>query len=70
MSNGDGGARGRLDLTKETYVARALYYAEPEHTDVHDRGSRLMELLQDAVVLEFQRESPLGLASTGRTKER
>ena len=50
--------------TKETY-ARAPYYAEPEHTDVHDRGSSLMELPQDAVVLEFQRESPLGLASTG-----
>jgi len=54
VSNGDGGVRGRVDLTKETY-AQAPYYAEPEHTDVHDRGSRLMEILQDAVVvLEFQ----------------
>ena len=50
MSNGDGGLRGRVNLTKGPY-ARAPYYAEPEHTDVHDRGSRLMELLQDAVVV-------------------
>lgn len=48
MSNGDGGARGRVDLTQKTY---ALGYAEPEHTDVHDRGSRLMELFQDVVVV-------------------
>jgi uncharacterized membrane protein (DUF373 family) len=31
--------------------ARAPYYADPEHTDIHDRGSRLMELLQDGVVV-------------------
>jgi uncharacterized membrane protein (DUF373 family) len=31
--------------------ARAPYYAGPEHTDIHDRGSRLMELLQDGVVV-------------------
>ena len=62
MSNGDGGARGRVDLTKETN-ARAPRSTEPEHTDVHDRGRRLMDLLQEAVVvLEFQRESPLGLS--------
>jgi uncharacterized membrane protein (DUF373 family) len=31
--------------------ARAPYYADPEHTDIHDRGSRLMKLLQDGVVV-------------------
>ena len=31
--------------------ARVPYYADPEHTDIHDRGSRLMELLQDGVVV-------------------
>jgi hypothetical protein len=31
--------------------ARAPRYSKPEHTDVHDKGSRLMELLQDLVVL-------------------
>jgi uncharacterized membrane protein (DUF373 family) len=47
---GDGGARGHVDLAEETY-AQALDYAEPEHTDAHDRGSRLLELLQDLVVI-------------------
>src|ERR671910_1158715 len=37
-------------VTRETR-ARAPYYADPEHTDIHDRGSRLMELLQDGVVV-------------------
>ena len=41
--------RGRVDLTKETH-AQASSYAEPEHIEVHDRGSRLMELLQDQIV--------------------
>jgi uncharacterized membrane protein (DUF373 family) len=42
----DGGSRvGRKER------ARAPYYADPEHTDIHDRGSRLMELLQDGVVV-------------------
>jgi uncharacterized membrane protein (DUF373 family) len=31
--------------------ARAPRYSKPEHTDVHDKGSRLMELLQDLVVV-------------------
>jgi uncharacterized membrane protein (DUF373 family) len=52
VSNGDGGARGRVDLTKETH-AWAVRSPEPEHTDVHDRGSRLMELLQDVVVVQL-----------------
>ena len=42
----DGGSR--VEPKRE---ARVPYYAEPEHTDVHDRGSRLMELLQDSVVV-------------------
>jgi uncharacterized membrane protein (DUF373 family) len=42
----DGGSR--VEPKRE---ARVPYYAEPEHTDVHDRGSRLMELLQDVVVV-------------------
>lgn len=50
MSNRDGGARGPVDLTEESY-ARASDYAKPEHTYVHDRGSLPMELLQDAVVV-------------------
>jgi uncharacterized membrane protein (DUF373 family) len=48
VSNGD--ARGHVDLTEKTY-ARASRSLEPEHTDVHNRGSRLLELLQDAVVI-------------------
>lgn len=31
--------------------ARASRYSKSEHTDVHDKGSRLMELLQDLVVV-------------------
>ena len=42
----DGGSR--VEPKRE---ARVPYYAEPEHTDVHRIGSRLMELLQDAVVV-------------------
>ena len=49
VSNKTGDTRGRVDPTEETH-ARALDYMEPEHTDVHHRGSRLMELLQDVVV--------------------
>ena len=37
MSNGDEGARGRVDLTKETYARAALRSPEPEHTNVQDR---------------------------------
>jgi uncharacterized membrane protein (DUF373 family) len=44
----DGDVRGHAGLTRE---ARAPEYAEPEHTDVHERGSRVLELLQDAVVV-------------------
>jgi hypothetical protein len=50
VSGEDGGARSPVDLAEEAY-ARAPDHAGPEHTDVHDRGSRTMELLQDAVVL-------------------
>lgn len=46
----DEGARSSIDLSEEGY-ARAPDYAEPEHTDVHRIGNRLMELLQDAVVV-------------------
>ena len=48
MSNEDGGARGSVDLTEEIYTPD---YERPEHTDVHLIESRLMELLQDAVVV-------------------
>jgi uncharacterized membrane protein (DUF373 family) len=50
VSDEDGGARGPVDLTEEGY-ARAPDYAVPEHTDVHRIGNRLMELMQDAVVV-------------------
>jgi len=50
VSNKTGDTRGRVDPTEKTH-ARALDYTEPEHTDVHHRGSRLMELLQDVVVV-------------------
>jgi uncharacterized membrane protein (DUF373 family) len=49
MSNGDGGARGHVNLNEKS-DARAPGSA-PEHTDVHNKGSRLLELLQDAVVI-------------------
>ena len=48
MSSGD--VRGRSGLARGAY-ARAPEYAEPEHTDVHERGSRVLELLQDTVVV-------------------
>ena len=51
MSNGNGGVRGRVDLIKETH-AQAPYYAEPEHTEVHDRGSRLMALRSHDPVMQ------------------
>jgi uncharacterized membrane protein (DUF373 family) len=47
---GGGGARIPVEPTEETH-ARVSDYAEPAHTDVHDKGSRLMELLQDAMVV-------------------
>ena len=50
MSNGDGDARGSVDPTEKTH-ARAPHSLEPEHTDVHYRASRTMELLQDTVVI-------------------
>jgi uncharacterized membrane protein (DUF373 family) len=50
MSNEDKGAKGNVNLTGETW-SRASDYAEPAHTDVHNKGSRLMELLQDIVVV-------------------
>jgi len=48
VSKEDGGASGPADLTEETYTPDN---ARPEHTNVHLIGSRLMELLQDAVVV-------------------
>lgn len=50
MSDGDGDVRGRVELNEETYAGTPDYRG-PEHTDVHDRGSHLMELLQDVVVV-------------------
>jgi uncharacterized membrane protein (DUF373 family) len=51
VSAEDGDARSPQNLTEDA-LARALdYFAGSEHTDVHDKGSRLMELLQDAVVV-------------------
>jgi uncharacterized membrane protein (DUF373 family) len=44
VSAGDG-------RSEEQYNARASRYSKPEHTDVHDMGSRLLELLQDLVVV-------------------
>ena len=40
-----------MNLTEDALARAPDYFAGPEHTDVHDRGSRLMELLQDAVVV-------------------
>jgi uncharacterized membrane protein (DUF373 family) len=50
MSDEDEGAQGHDNLTEDTW-SRASDYAEPAHTDVHNKGSRLMELLQDVVVV-------------------
>jgi uncharacterized membrane protein (DUF373 family) len=48
MSNED--AKGHVGVPENTW-SRASDYAEPAHTDVHNKGSRLMELLQDVVVV-------------------
>jgi uncharacterized membrane protein (DUF373 family) len=51
VSAEDGDARSPMNLTEDALTRAPDYFAGPEHTDVHDRGSRLMELLQDAVVV-------------------
>jgi hypothetical protein len=43
-----GGGRGLVGLREESYTPD---YARAEHTDVHDSGIRLIELLQDVVVV-------------------
>lgn len=50
MRAGDGHSEGQDDSGEETHDARASSAPEPEHTEVHDKGSRLIELLQDVVV--------------------
>jgi hypothetical protein len=44
----EGNARSPVGLREESYIPE---YARAEHTDVHDRGSRLMYLLQDVVMV-------------------
>jgi len=46
----DGGPPAPAGLTQETR-ARDSDYSEPEHTDVHKWLSRMLELLQDAVMV-------------------
>jgi uncharacterized membrane protein (DUF373 family) len=48
---GDGHSEGQDDSGEEADDARASSAPEPEHTDVHDKGSRLIELLQDVVAV-------------------
>jgi uncharacterized membrane protein (DUF373 family) len=50
MSDGDRKSHAPGGVTRETR-ARASDYSKPEHTDVHNKGSRVLELLQDGVVV-------------------
>jgi uncharacterized membrane protein (DUF373 family) len=51
VSAGNGRSEGRVGTGEQAYDGRASSSPEAEHTDVHDKGSRLIELLQDVVVL-------------------
>lgn len=50
MTDGSGDGRVPAGPTRGS-GAGAPGFAEPQHTDVHDRGNRLLELSQDAMVV-------------------
>ena len=50
MNTEDRRSKDSVKLPEEVY-GRAPEYAEPEHTDVHHRMSRWLELLEDALVV-------------------